>query len=319
MEMNRRIKSAFVVSVLLLTAGYFPVAAQDAGDIDERDVITIENQYSGFGRIVACDNFDLALVNSDECMVTMSADKEIFQYVHVYVKDSTLYLELDDAAFPPELKKSFSGRNAVVPVLKAEIHVGSLSSLVLHDNVVLDNSDVFSADSLFLSMDGSSMISNLSLNCGSLSMNATRNARANLSVRADSLYVRSSAASELEIAAESGTASFESAGNSSVSVSGDFAECSFFSESAGDFIVKGSAALCYVTGRGTSRIDAADFITRKASVALSMASYCSVNASELIRADIIGGSHLVYGGGPSVDIVRILSSSVTKAEEDAGK
>ena len=44
-----------------------------------------------------------------------------------------------------------------------------------------------------------------------------------------------------------------------------------------------------------------------------------LNASELIKADIIGGSHLVYRGTPSVDIVRILSSSVTKAEEDADK
>ena len=253
-HMLNKLKRILAAALLLYTAGESLSQAQEDTS-GMREVTVADNRYSGFGRIVANGRFDISLCNSDECRTIVSADREISQYVHVYVKDSTLYLELDDAAFPPELKKVFSGRNAAVPVLKAEIHVDGLRSLVMHDNVVLDNSGEFTADSLSLFMDGSSMISSLDLSCRHFSMNMTRNSSANVSVSADSLDIRTSAASELEISCEAGTASFMAEGSSSVRVSGDFGECRLFSESSGHFEAEGSASHCYVTGRGASRID----------------------------------------------------------------
>ena len=105
--MLNKLKRILAAALLLYTAGESLSQAQEDTS-GMREVTVADNRYSGFGRIVANGRFDISLCNSDECRTIVSADREISQYVHVYVKDSTLYLELADAAFPRELKKVFS-------------------------------------------------------------------------------------------------------------------------------------------------------------------------------------------------------------------
>lgn len=278
-----------------------------------QEALTSEYGYSPFNRIVVNDGFDFSLVNSDGYSVRLSTDAGIFTYAHAFVKDSTLFLELDKEAFPADLRKSLAAQGNR-PLLKAEICVSDIDSVEIHDDAVLDNTDPFECGSLKIVMDGSSRIAGLEISGGSLELDLTRNASASVSAKTDSLTVVSSASSSVTVACSNRYSSFKALGNSSMRINCVSDDCRIASESAAEVSAAGKAGTCAVTGRAGSIVDASDLVSGKAGVSLSMASHCTLGKTDTLAVDLTGGSHLIVDGNPSIQISRILSSSVTHPE-----
>lgn len=282
-----------------------------------QEALTSEYCYSPFNRIAVNDGFDFSLVNSDVYSVRLSADADIFTYAHAFVKDSTLFLELDKEAFPAELKKRFSGKDSPVLLLRAEISVPDIDVVEIHDNAVLDNKEPFDCGNISLVLDGSAMVAGLEISGSSVSMELTRNSSASISVKAGTLKVGSSAMASVTVACRTRYSSFKALGNSSVTVNCVSDECRIASESAAVVSAAGKAGVCTVTGRAGSIVDVSDLVSDKAEVSLSMASHCKMGTTDSLVVDLTGGSHLTVDGNPSIQIRKILSSSVTQPEPAA--
>lgn len=279
-----------------------------------QEAMTSEYSYSPFNRIVVNDGYDFSLVNSDGYSVRLSAEADIFTYAHAFVKDSTLFLELDREAFPPEVKKRLSGKDSPVLFVRAEIGVPDIDVVEIHDNAVLDNKEPFACGNLSLVLDGAAMIAGLEISARSVSLDLTRNSSASVSVKADTLKVGSSAMASVTIAGSTRYSSFKALGNSSMTLNCVSGECRIASESASAVTVSGKAGICAVTGRAGSIVNASDLVSGKAEVSLSTASHCMMGTTDSLTVDLTGGSHLIVDGNPSIQIKRILSSSVSHPE-----
>lgn len=280
-----------------------------------QDTVVIDNDFSGFRTVDIGSAFDFTLHKADECRVVISADERIADYLTYYIKDNTLNLALDSKSFPQELKKTFRGRDASVPVLQADIYVKDLKELRMHDSVVLNNEESFSTDSLHVSLDGRAMISGFSFEGDFLSVKLGRSSYADLSVKADSVRVAVSGASSADMTFETGGLSLHSEGMAGIRATGTAHRCAVYSESSSEVSVAGSAESLDVTGRGMSVINASGLEVDRAAVRLSGPSQCSADAGNSLCIDLSGGAHLMYGGTPSTHIVRIQNSSVTRYDD----
>lgn len=294
------------IAALVFLAAPFSAAAQDA--------LTSEYNYSPFRRIVVNDGFDFSIVNSEDYSVRLSADADIFTYAHAFVKDSTLFLELDSEAFPSDVKKRLSGKDSPALFLRAEIGVPYIDVVEIHDNAVMDSKEPFTCGNVSLVVDGSAMIAGLEISADCVSLDLTRNSSASVSVKADSLKVVSSALASVTVAGSTVYSAFKALGNSSLTVNCVSDECRIASESAAEVSVSGKADVFSVTGRAGSIVNAEDMLSDKADVSLSMASHCTLGKTDSLSVDLIGGSHLIVDGNPPIQISRILSSSVTHPE-----
>ena len=99
---------------------------------------------------------------------------------------------------------------------------------------------------------------------------------------------------------------------------GESEKCSVYSESSSEIKMEGKTSHLNIVGRGMSVINADALETSGASVSLAGPSHCIVDAADALRVDISGGSHLIFNGSPALEIVRVLSSSLTRPG-DTGK
>lgn len=295
----------------LIMALVFLTAALGAS---AQESLTSEYSYSPFNRIVVNDGYDFSLVNSDVYSVRLSAEADIFTYAHAFVKDSTLFLELDKDAFPQEVKKRLSGKDSPALLVKAEIGVPDIDVVEMHDNSVLDNREPFACRNVSLVLDGAAMIAGLDISGRSVCLDLTRNSSASVSVKADTLKVGSSAMASVTVAGCARYSAFKALGNSSMTLNCVSGECRIASESASAVTVSGKAGICAVTGRAGSIVNASDLVSGKAEVSLSTASRCMMGTTDSLTVDLTGGSHLIVDGNPQIQIRRIISSSVSHPE-----
>ncbi len=287
-----------------------------AAAVSAQRTVTTENEFSGFRNIDVSNRFDISVVRGDRHQVKLYADELISGYVSSYVKENTLYLDVDEKAFPSDLRKALRGKNAIVPVLKAEISVKHLDTLYLHDKVVVDNAaPLFSDDSVCIVMDGSSMISNLEFKGNCLNLDMKKSASANLRAEMKSFSANMAGGAALTMKHDAGKMRITSTGSSSVRTDGTSSGVSVFSESSAELRLAGSSGSVNIVGSGKSVINADGLETGEASVKLSGPAHCIVNATGNLKVDLSGGSHLIFNGTPAIEVVRISSSSMTRPGE----
>ena len=287
-----------------------------AGSLHAGDTVTTESEFSGFRNIDVSDRFDISVVRGEKYGVRLTVDDIVASYVRSYIKNNTLYIDVDEKSYTPELRKSLRGKDAIVPLFKAEISVVHLDTLFLHDNVTLDNYEpLFSDDSVAIVMDGASMISNLEFKGHGLVLDMSRSATAD--VKAECAYIDATASGASSLALDCGVRNLRlnTSGSASVRAAGTSSLCSVRSRGTSEVRLEGSAGQAELKGEGMSAIDADGLEVSVASVILSGRSHCTAGADDSLRVDLSGGSHLVFSGSPEIEIVRILSSSLTRAEE----
>lgn len=275
--------------------------------------VTMTHDYSGYRKIDVSNRFDVSVVRGDTCRVKISVDELIASYVTSYIKNNTLYLDVDEKAFTPELKKTFKGKNAIVPVLEAEVSVKYLDTLFLHGNAVLDNElPLFSDDSVAVVMDGASMISNLEFKGRKLFVSMTKTASANLTADADAIYASTYGASALNLKYSADSLMLNVGGTASAKTDGTSELCRVYSESSSEVVMKGSSDMLLLKGTGKSFVNADALETAAASLAITGPSKCIVDATDKLKVDLSAGAHLIFNGTPAVEIKRIVSSSMTR-------
>lgn len=292
------------------------VAALQAAGQNE---VVLEHDYTSFKGAEISGGFEVSVKKSDSYSVKLVVDELLETYTQAYVKDGILHIVLDSKSFPTELRKALKGRNAIVPVLKAEIYTPRLEELYVGNDVIVNCPDPLAATDLSLNLYANASVNTLSVNAKSVRLNASRTSSVRMSVQADTLTASASGTAWLNIDHDVKVLDLYAGGSSNVNFSGKTSAYSVSSDSSSKMLLKGTADSLNVNSKGTSSVYADSLAVNSASVCLTGSAKCRVAASSRLKVDLSGYSNLTFYGNPSVEVVRIISSTMTRAEETPAK
>lgn len=282
--------------------------------------IVQEHDYEKFGTVNVADYFEVNLFNSDRYSVKVISDERIAPYVKAYVKNGTLYLDLDQKNYTPELKKALRAKGAAVPYLKAEIYMPTINSLVLKDNANLTKSGDLRAETFTLTATDNAKVEKLSLQCVSAEVDLSRSAVAYLNVSASkTLYLNMTNSSEGNIKQEGGSFDAKMSGSAVLKTSSNVSEVALEIIGGTEAYLTGTASMLRVNAAGLSVTDAEALEATDAEMEQTGSSKCYVNVVDHLKVNLTGGCLLSFKRSPAIEVERIVNSTMIQAEDPKRK
>lgn len=289
------------------------------GTVASAQTLTQTQDFSSFSRVEASSAFKVTFVQSDTYKAVWTVNRDLKELVQVYVQGETLHAGFLKKSMSPELKKQYKGKNGSVQVLNLVVYAPSLGALSLADEAAADASSLPTDPSSFsLELTGGSSVTNLNLTTEALSVKMDKKSTA--AVKASSVKISvslgNSAALTLNLTQDAETAELSQSGSSVLNFTGNVSKTSLNVGGSSELQLSGKADILEVKSEGSSRIQANDFPVAKAYVTMQNASRLYVNPSEILQVDLKGNSRLVYQNDPVIKIVQIISSSLTRWENE---
>jgi hypothetical protein len=302
------INGLMIISLLILASSTSCVSSLSQIPIKgSGDVVDRSYDLKDFNGVDVSSGFDVILVQGNEEKVIISAQQNIFEYIHAQVEAGVLKIYID--------------RNVTqTKGLKAKIYLKSINSLdvsgggdVLAENTLnvpnlkIDLSgggdiktDLKTGDlDCGISGGGDATISgdiakyNLSLSGGGdiNSDIASETVTCSVSGGGDVAIKNQKKASQVEVGISGG-------GDISLNVEADAVKCSV--SGGGDATLAGKGGTLEISINGGGDVNAGSFKTEKASFHANGGSDIRVNASAEIAGTISGGGNVYYSGGAGI-------------------
>ena len=305
-------KKYFILSVIALVMS-FTLSAQSQ--------VEKTNSYESFSTVEVSDNFTVRLIGSDSYSVRLKADERVAPYVQSYVQHGTLYVSVDKKSFTPELKKELKGKSLKGIMMEAEIYAPTLTSLSLNGKTSLVQSDTIRIDSFTLSMSDDARIEKLILKCNRADISLSKSAYANIIAEVtDRLIVSAANSAEAIIDHKGGNnLTVNATGYSHVRATMNVPEFTVSTSSGADLLCIGDVQQMVLKAAGTSSVQAESLNVTEASVEQTGSSKCYMNVSDKIQVNLTGGSMMTFTQAPVIDIVRVVNSTLIKADDPKRK
>ncbi len=274
-------------------------------------------EYESFNNVKVSDDFIVKLVSADKYMVRTTVDGRIESYVKAYVQNGTLYISLDRKSFPSDLKKALRVKGAPAPILEVEISFPSIESMEMGGNSILHRSDVIYSEYFKLTVNEKARVDKIYVDCNTAEVILSKNAYADVETRAsEMLYVIASNSSKAVVKQSGKNLKIDAAGSSEVSAIAEVDHINVLTSSMSSVILSpGTADSMTVSAVGSSKIDAEAVSVSKASMSQSGTSRCYVNVSDTLKVNLTGNSLLSFKEKPYIDVERIVSSTLIKADD----
>lgn len=274
-------------------------------------------EYESFNNVKVSDDFIVKLVSADKYMVRTTVDGRIESYVKAYVQNGTLYISLDRKSFPSDLKKALRVKGAPAPILEVEISFPSIESMEMGGNSILHRSDVIYSEYFKLTVNEKARVDKIYVDCNTAEVILSKNAYADVETRAsEMLYVIASNSSKAVVKQAGKNLKIDAAGSSEVSAIAEVDHINVLTSSMSSVILSpGTADSMTVSAVGSSKIDAEAVSVSKASMSQSGTSRCYVNVSDTLKVNLTGNSLLSFKEKPYIDVERIVSSTLIKADD----
>lgn len=303
------IKKTIIAAVALLVCA-FSLSAQNA---------TIEQEYTQFTAVEVANNFEVTLVNSTTYSTKIVVDQLIKDYVQAYVKGNTLYLDVDTKSYPPEVKKMMKGKNAYVPSLKVEIRFPLINKLTVKDKVSVMCEGNLKSDVFQLIAEDNAQVKSLTIDTQDMKVNASNKAYVRGDIYANEMTIDASNNADINFAMDCQVLNLGSAGSSNTTINGKMTQSKIKSQNSSVVTLTGAGAKLVIDGSGSSSIYTDGIVVKDAEITLGNSSVCEVNAKDNLKVDLQGSSNLVFNGSPSVDVVRIINSTMTRTGDSKNK
>ena len=279
-------------------------------------LVVQDKDFEKFTKINVEDNFVVKFIKSDRYSVTLKTDERIAAHVQAYVKNSTLYLILDEKGYSPELKKQLRQKGASAPVLEAEVYMPMINSVVLKDKAVIAACDRFETETFTMTVSDNALVSYFDVTCSKGELNVSKNAQATGTVSVTSkMYVNASNSAQVSLTQNGGNA-FVSQGNSAyVDFKATLNTLEIESSGGSESHMSGTASLLKVTGAGLSRVDAELLEAKDGDIVLSGSAKSHVNVTDHLKVNLVGGSMLTFKRTPVFEIDRVVNSTLIKADD----
>ena len=290
----------------------------------DKDVVVTE-----FNALNVSDDFEVTLTRG-AYGAHITVDKELAPYVEVYVRSRTLFINFDEKAVPKDLRKLYRGRNGLTATFRVIVYAPDIKNITLADYAILTGTDDFVSTDFELAAAGKSQVKSLSITAATAKISLKKNAAANLMVRADrSVEVSTDNNSTLDLSYDTETLTLLSAGSSVVNADGPCVNLNLTTAGSSQVKISSETEVVDITAEGSSLVtlngkayDLKVQGVRNASVdALAMpletvdanmanSSSVLVDASKSIHANLVGGSALYFTGNPTIEIEKIIKSTL---------
>ena len=279
-----------------------------------------ENDYESFSSVNISDDFIVKLNSSDKYSVKTISDERVAPFVSCYVKNGVLDVSLDRKSFTPELKKQLKAKGAAKPVLEVEVYFPSIKSLEMSGNTNLQIADVVKADNFTLVLSDKAKVNKLNIESETAEINISKSAYANVeATTSKTLYVNTENTSQAIVKHFGNAISLTSAGTSLQNIESEVVNMNASLNGGSTIEVKGSAAKLQVKGAATSRLTAEALAADNASVEQTGSSKCHVNVTGNILVNLTGGAMLTFMGKPTIEVDRIVNSTLIKHDDPRRK
>ena len=279
-----------------------------------------ENDYESFSSVNISDDFIVKLNSSDKYSVKTISDERVAPFVSCYVKNGVLYVSLDRKSFTPELKKQLKAKGAAKPVLEVEVYFPSIKSLEMSGNTNLQIADVVKAENFTLVLSDKAKVNKLNVESETAEINLSKSAYANVeATTSKTLYVNTENTSQAIVKHFGNAISLTSAGTSLQNIESEVVNMNASLNGGSTIEVKGSAAKLQVKGAATSRLTAEALAADNASVEQTGSSKCHVNVTGNILVNLTGGAMLTFMGKPTIEVDRIVNSTLIKHDDPRRK
>ena len=279
-----------------------------------------ENDYESFSSVNISDDFIVKLNSSDKYSVKTISDERVAPFVSCYVKNGVLYVSLDRKSFTPELKKQLKVKGTAKPVLEVEVYFPSIKSLEMSGNTNLQIADVVKAENFTLVLSDKAKVNKLNIESETAEINLSKSAYANVeATTSKTLYVNTENTSQAIVKHFGNAISLTSAGTSLQNIESEVVNMNASLNGGSTIEVKGSAAKLQVKGAATSRLTAEALAADNASVEQTGSSKCHVNVTGNILVNLTGGAMLTFMGKPTIEVDRIVNSTLIKHDDPRRK
>lgn len=279
-----------------------------------------ENDYESFSSVNISDDFIVKLNSSDKYSVKTVSDERVAPFVSCYVKNGVLYVSLDRKSFTPELKKQLKAKGSAKPVLEVEVYFPSIKSLEMSGNTNLQIADVVKAENFTLVLSDKAKVNKLNIESETAEINLSKSAYANVeATTSKTLYVNTENTSQAIVKHFGNAISLTSAGTSLQNIESEVVNMNASLNGGSTIEVKGSAAKLQVKGAATSRLTAEALAADNASVEQTGSSKCHVNVTGNILVNLTGGAMLTFMGKPTIEVDRIVNSTLIKHDDPRRK
>ena len=280
----------------------------------------IEKDFEKFNTVKVEDKFDVKLYNSDRYSVRINVDERIAAHVQAYEKNGTLYLILDEKGYTKELKKQLKQKGVAQPVLEAEIYMPEVKSLIFSDDVFVRHCDEITSDNFTLTASDDAKIQQLRITCSTAELNVSRNVELNAEIGvASKLYLEAKNSSKVSLTQNGGNTFMELDGSAYVDMKASVQAVEVLASSGAESHISGTASMLTVNASGLSRTDAELLEVKEGQMTQTGSSKCHVNVTEKMKVNLTGGCMLTFKRAPSIEVERIVNSTLIKADDPKRK
>lgn len=304
-------KKTFTLMLALVLAGITAFA---------QPLLVQDKDFEKFYTLNVESDFIVKLVKSDAFAVKLTTDERIAAHVQAFVKNGTLYLILDEKGYTPELKKQLRQKGAADPVLQAEVYMPTLNSLVMNGKSQLVHCDSFYNENFTATISGNAVAAQLNVGCSTAELNVSKSAKLTAALAVESkVYLNASNSATISLTQNGGNAFLKLGGSSLVDMRAEAQSVEVEASSSAESHVSGVASMLKVTAVGLSRTDAELLETKDGDVTLSGSAKCHVNVTDNLKVNLTGGSMLTFKRKPSIEVDRIVNSTLIKADDPKRK
>lgn len=273
----------------------------------------INHDVSSFDCLDVDFDFDVRVVESRKPSVSLNVDNELKDFVQTYVKNHTLYITLDQKKLPSDLKKLFRNRRSKSPVLEATVYTPDpLTEVRLSAYSILSVNQEIECKDFRIDLDENARIERLTVDAGTVTVNATGKSSADLVLYADEIKINASGSSVIGLDQDSEKLSIVAGGSSEVRMEGETLDADLTVSGTSKATLAGKTNKLAVTGSGFTNVDAINLKASECTAKLSGNCKVYEAATETIHVDISGNSTLVFDGDPVVDIISVKSSTLQR-------
>lgn len=271
--------------------------------------------YTGFKNVEINNNFEVKLCYSEAYSVKITVDERIAENVIAVVKSNTLVLDIDEKGYSKELKQELKAKNAIPPVVIAEVYAPTFSRITLSGKASVVSKENLKVDDLTVEVGNAACVKNLAVDGQAVKVKLSNKAsgRFDLYCKEVEYSADNSASSTLVLNCSNFIASNN--GSSVTTADGDFKIVEINSKNSSSFTITGGADKLCVTGSGSSTVNSDGLTVMTGEVSLSNSALCKINAKKALKVELLNSSHLIYNSNPVIEVDRIVGSTMTKSSD----
>ena len=300
------------VSLLLAFVAAVTLSAQQT--------VVQNKELDSFSSVSVGGKFAFRLKSAPTYSVRIVSDERIADYVRPTVKNGTFTIVLDEKKYPAELKKALKAKGAVEPFLEVEIYAPDVKSLEVKEKAVLLDADDMKVDNFSLRTAGGAKVTRIQVDCVSADLKFEGSSQSNVTVDVDTkLNISTENSSVSNVLQRGGNSIVKTKGSSVLNLKVEVVDVDIESAGGSSIYLSGLASMLDVEAQNGSLIDAEALEVKEGNFIQSGSSKCHVNVEDRMKVNLTGGCMLTFKRKPSIEVDRIVNSTLIKADDPKRK